>query len=203
MVRSELRNEDERLMKVVNDWLDKNVYSMPCFSKVYRNEDAGTQVLGIDTTFELNGERHWCDEKAAVRYIGKNLLTFSFELSFIDRSGSVRDGWLLSKDNINDTYLLVWIDRAESEHPKDYTELKKVEWALVKKESILNYLFWKGFNVEGLKSKNDAIRSGVDKRMHDIRADGYKFSYSTKLVEKPINVIIPRYELMRMSLMHG
>ena len=66
MVRSELRNEDERLMNVVNDWLDKNVYSKPCFSKVYRNEDACTQVLGIDTTFELNGERHWCDEKAAV-----------------------------------------------------------------------------------------------------------------------------------------
>ena len=82
-------------------------------------------------------------------------------------------------------------------------ELKNPLIKKKKKESILNYLFWKGFNVEGLKTKNDAIRSGVDKRMHDIRADGYKFSYSTKLVEKPINVIIPRDELMRMRLIHG
>lgn len=188
------RNEDERLMQLVSDFLDKYLYSRIA-SEVVRYEDKATQTKGIDLTFKLNstGKEYKCDEKAAVRYINKGLRTFSLELSFINRRNEVQTGWLISHDDSgNDSYMFIWIDDAESEHPKTIEEIHGLEVALVRKTAIMDYLKSLGWDKEKLLEKDDRIRMFDDEYMGNINRNGFKFSFSQQLVEQPINILLTR-----------
>lgn len=96
---SNLRAGDESASRIVTKFLERYFYQ-PLTTEYMFHDDVPTQVMGIDTTFVLNGRRYSCDEKAAVRYMNRHLNTFALELSFINRNNEYQDGWLLTYSHV-------------------------------------------------------------------------------------------------------
>lgn len=195
---SKLREYDEFAEKIVNEFLEKNFYHKYC-SNYVRYVDKSNQVIGIDTSFSLNGSTYYCDEKSAIRYANKNLQTFSLELSFINRKGNLSNGWLVDDNKKNDSYLFCWIDKSIKDKFTSYEDLLDVEISLVKKNRIIEYLSEIGWSLEKLNEKSKRIRSNRDEYCGDINSDGIKFSKSFQLYEKPINILIKRKKLAEIS----
>lgn len=106
MSRSILRDGDERGEKIVSEFLDKHFY-IEC-EDFHRVVDKVQQIKGVDTTFVKNGFQYVCDEKAALKYVNKNLQTFSMELSFFNAADNISIGWLLDSNKINNSFLPVY-----------------------------------------------------------------------------------------------
>ena len=200
---SKRRELDENLTNVVNDFLDNYLYSLPEFTEFQRIDNKEQQVLGVDVKFKLNGNFYICDEKAAVTRINQYLPTFCLELSMLDRSGNLKDGWFLNKDNINDSYLFIWIDKATANEPSHFSQIKKLEVALVRKVKILEFLDSLNWNEKNIRNKDYLIRENkyfdinknkfiTKENLGNIQENNLKFSYSNHLVEQPVNLIIKR-----------
>lgn len=180
--KSVLRVDDERMSAKVSAALDNLYYKKyEDFERVFDRE---RQVKGIDVIFIRDGVEYKCDEKAAVRW--RNLQTFSFELSFIDRRGDIVDGWFVSDRCENNSYLLIWLDQNDDK--------ETMEAALVMKDKIMRHLENLGWTKDKLMEKESQIRAndGIGINFGNIRKNGCKFAFSTKLVEKPVNVLLPR-----------
>lgn len=194
-----LRKEDEKCSDIVSEFLNECFYNK-CES-FERVNDVGRQIKGIDVIFTLNGEEFICDEKAAIRYVNKNLKTFSMELSFLDRGGNIHDGWLLDEEKINNSFLFIWIDRAKQDILSSKEDIQELEYALVYKEDIVDYLESIGWNESKLIKKADLIREDEHEYCGDLYKDGCKFVCSRFLYEKPVNVLIKREKLKELSVL--
>ena len=95
--------------------------------------------------------------------------------------------------------MLCWIDSAINDNPKKIEDITSAEILLITKECIFEYLKEISWNAKKLKLKSDRIRNFGDKSFGDIDENGVKFAYSERLVEKPINLIIPRLKLREIS----
>ena len=200
--KSAFRKSDELAEKINNEFLEKYFYGLKT-ENYNRNIDRALQMSGIDTTFSIGDRKYKCDEKVAAHYINKNLKTFSFELSFIDRAGDVSDGWFVGSGKTNDSYLFCWVDCATSDKLSSCKDITKAEITLIKKDRIIEYLKKISWTPRKLKFKASAIRNGNDVNFGTIAKNGIKFSYSkydsntrTGLVEEPINFILSR-EILR------
>lgn len=204
---SKLRKTDERAAAIINRWLEENFYTKENGITEYSCiDDVELQVKGIDTIFVLDGQyKIACDEKAAVQYINKPLNTFAFELSFIDRANNTHDGWLLDSAKTNDAYLIVWIDKtidgiAETKQLTHHSQLENITAALVMKQDILNYLDSLGWTAERLRVKTERMRRNPIEYQGNIYTNGCKFCFSKQLVEKPVNLLISRKQLLQLSI---
>ena len=196
-MRSKLRNEDERCSNIVSSVLDKMFYNLTDdFERVF---DLDRQVKGIDTIFKIGDKTYLCDEKAAIRYVNKKLNTFSLELFFVDSSNKLTYGWLLDDKKINNSFLFIWIDKADNDILQSEKDIKEIEIALVCKNRIIDFLDNLGWNKEKLLKKCENIIYNKTEYLGNLYIDKCKFSYSTKLIEKPINILIRREDLKKIS----
>lgn len=198
MIKSLLRSNDEKGEKLVGLFLDEYFYKNKTtnFSRI---NDFENQIKGIDTIFDFLGENYMCDEKAAIQYINKRLNTFSLELSFINKGGKENVGWLLAPDKVNNSFLFCWIDKATNDKLDNYTDILQMEIALIKKSSIINKLISLGWTLDKLQNKCDRIRQNETEYLGNIYEHGLKFHKSFQLVEKPINVLLPRKTLIELA----
>ena len=193
--KTKIRVEDERRTNIVTEFLEKYFY--PNTEGYQKIDTVDEQIKGIDSKFTLNGVFYNCDEKAAVRY--RYLNTFALEISFINTRKDITDGWFVDKNKVNNSYLFVWIDEADSEEIHSVDEIHKAEIALVKKENIAKYLRSLGFDREKLVDTAYNMRANAIEHNGNAKTMGYKFTHSMKLNEAPINVLIPRKNLIKMS----
>lgn len=136
------------------------------------------------------------------KYVNKSLNTFAMELSFIDRSNMLHEGWLLDTSKVNNSFLFVWIDRATQNILESKEDIIELEYCLVKKEAILDYLSELGWSQEKLLQKSTFIRENKFENLGNITKNGCKFSYSPKLFEKPVNILISRDKLREISVLN-
>lgn len=205
---SQSRPSDERKSKVGTDFLEHWFYKQRCQNyKIITDKEQ--QVQGLDVIFDFNNLTYKSDEKAATDYINNSypLSSFCLELSSYDRYGyNLRYGWFLDlTTQKNDSYIFLWIDTADSEELKNADEIQTAEMALVRKESLWKYIM-NIFNLRDvndaynfLKGTNDNIRQQQIVPIRNLSEDGYKFSFSDQKPEKPINLLIPRKELVKMA----
>ena len=195
-----LRKEDEKCADIVSSYLEDTFYSeVEDFKRINEKE---MQFKGIDVIFNINNVKYVCDEKAAIRYVNKPLNTFAMELSFIDRSNMLHEGWLLDTSKVNNSFLFVWIDRATKNILESKEDLIELEYCLIKKEAILDYLSELGWSQEKLLQKSTFIRENKFENLGNITKNGCKFSYSPKLFEKPVNILISRDKLREISVLN-
>lgn len=148
MSRSILRDGDERGEKIVSEFLDKHFY-IEC-EDFHRVVDKVQQIKGVDTTFVKNGFQYVCDEKAALKYVNKNLQTFSMELSFFNAADNISIGWLLDSNKINNSFLFCWIDSAINDVLSSSDDIVMMEVALVRRNKIIDYLSDIGWTLDKL-----------------------------------------------------
>lgn len=185
-----VREYDEYCENIMSEFLLKNFYNTLNPKSIQKINDKNLQIKGVDIILNLNDKIYYIDEKAAIRYV--NLKTFALELSFIDKKGNTKIGWLLDKNKINDYFLFVWINELYDDKIYNINSIKNVDVALVNKSKIFSYLNSIGWTVENLYNKNNNIRNKNDNRMGNIKKNKCKFSYSINLKEKPINILLPK-----------
>lgn len=202
----EYRKYDNRACEIVNNFLDTKLY--PYFTQKFKRiNDTGKQIQGIDCAYKtINNIRYACDEKAAVKWTNKKLKTHAFELQFINSAGNLQKGWFLAENQINNSYNLIYTDRInDDEGDFDYfsfteDQIRELHSYIVMKSKIKQYLFSLGLTEEQMLEKCKEIRETDGKcDMGDIDTDGYRFSFSKQLPEKPINILIDRTMLDSLS----
>lgn len=191
------REYDEHCEKVMGEFLDKYFYNENIEGTITRVKDRKLQVKGVDVVIDDGDVKFYIDEKAAIRYVG--LKTFALELSFINRQGDINTGWLLDNKKINDYFLFVWINELNGTEIKDISSIKNVDVALVSKSSIFSHLISLGWTKNNLLEKDHRIRNNEDEYMGNILRDKCKFSFSNHLVEKPINILLPKETYMEIA----
>lgn len=196
-----VREYDEHCEKAMSKFLDEYFYKEIGYSWRERVLDRERQIKGLDVILKREGVEYNIDEKAAIRYTN-GLKTFALELSFLDRGGTRRNGWLIDEKKTNDYFVFVWINRIDGELIESVDSFRDVDVALVSKEKIMLHLKGLGWDVDKLLVKEGRIRDGIDKKFGDIKKNGCKFSYSDKLFEKPINILLPKETYLKIADIH-
>ena len=189
------RTKDEKDEKIVGQFLDSYFY--PTFTTtVTRNTDKETQIQGLDVTVtNPQGYTYTIDEKAATRWIGRNLPTFSHEISSIDAAGREYDGWLLDFNSASDYLLEVWIDDAKDTKLNDYTDITDATIALVPKKNIWNYLRKNQISSRELKAVAEEMRT-INKPYRYFK--NFKITVQTNCQEHSANILIPRNTIVNL-----
>lgn len=194
---SKIKREDEKCAEIVSQFLEKHFYNKT--ENYEKIDDREKQLQGVDVIFFFNNKQYICDEKAAIRYVNKGLQTFAFELSFLGKGDKLIDGWLISNTKINNSFLCIWIDKADYDILEDVDDIKELEIALIDKQVLVDYLQSLGWTVNKLHIKADRMRKNFNEPQGDININGCRFVCSRKLAEKPVNVLVSREKLKELA----
>ena len=210
------RKNDMAVEREIAAFLDEYLYSKGgLFSEFTRTDTLDAQISGSDlllSTVDGKLDKSIVDEKVASRYANTNLDTFSLELSFLGKNGKKRCGWLLDDTKKTEYYLFGWILEADIPYMEDkkryntnminMSNIKRLQWALVKRSNIVKFLESKGWTLEKLAKQDEQIRNqGYIKTKEFI--DGISFRYSNAYIEKPINVLLKRDTYLEISELNG
>lgn len=206
------RKADMAVEREIAKFLDKHLWNT--VESFHRTDTLSEQISGSDlvvTEKKLNLNNAVIDEKVAARYANLMLDTFSLELSFINKRGIVQDGWLLDTKKKTELYLFGWIDKAELKQnlegkwiTNDMHEesIKELEYCLVRRQDIIDYLEKRGWTLETLRKQDLNIRLRGFVKTFDF-IDGVTFRYSKKYVEAPINILLKRDTYRELSVLQG
>ena len=198
------RKEDNRLVEVVNSYLDHVAYPQTNHLRfATRVTDADRQLAGSDLVVNIDGMELTCDEKAAVKYIGKPLSTFSLEIGFMDNHYHQQHqlGWLIDPKHTNDLFSFVWLPQATRPDIQSPSDIIQCDIALVRKLDIMNYLESLGWTTKALAKKEWCIRTGHGKtELGNFQQHGLKFAISRYLHEQPVNVLLMKETYMEMAI---
>jgi hypothetical protein len=197
---STLRKTDSEAESEVAKFLDKYFY--PRHTKnLIRYTDIAHQMHGIDLQFDYNNVSNMLvDEKAAVHYANKNLPTFAFEVNFLLSSGQLADGWLHDKNKSTQYYLLAWL-WAKKDIGFKAEEITKADLILINRKCIVDMLSENGATHEKAVEYSEEIRQKNEAGAHYKNLNKpFYFFYSPQLAEKPVNIIISKNELIRLSI---
>ena len=198
------RKEDNRLVEVVNKYLDHIAYPQTTHMKdISRVVDADQQQAGSDIIVHIDGMNLTCDEKAAVKYIGKPLSTFSLEIGFMDNRINQQHhlGWLIDPKHTNDLFSFVWIPQATRPDIQSPYDIIQCDIALVRKMDIMNYLESLGWTPHKLALKEKYIRSGTGQNeLGNFEKHGLRFTISRFLHERPVNLLLQKEKYMQMAI---
>lgn len=191
------------------------------FNKIYNNSglvyeretEKEEQVKGVDMYLYHKGSVVRLDEKTATSCRDRDLQTFCFELMFTktykDGTQHVYPGWFANDNQIADAYVLGYIQAPEDN--KNFQVIDSLEALVVKKHKIWKYIKSCGYNSaeELLKIFSTAVKSNtvdINKRQKKISlklSGGLKLVQSFRMQESPINILVPKDVLIRLSSYHS
>ena len=193
--------------RIIARYLDEHLYNNATFTKHLRTDNLSEQLKGSDIVLSnpsLNLENVVVDEKAITHYLTEQIPTFALELSFIARNGSLMEGWFTDTDKVTDYYLFAW-PLADKEWDIELSNIKHVDYALVKRSKIIEWLSNQGFPIEKLREKAEIIRNTVTENgpIDKVYGKDFWFFMSERLAECPINVIIKRSVYEKLAVLTG
>jgi hypothetical protein len=184
--------------KEVVSFLDKEVYPK-IGAEIKRYSDIETQMKGVDINFSYGHLSNVAvDEKTLTHYINKDLPTFAFELSFINK-GNVIEGWFTDIGKVTEYYMIIWL-WAEKEWNIKCSDITHAQLYLVSRNKVREYLKENGFDTKSLREKALKIREAdVEGPLEKGSHNGFYFYYSKQLVEMPINVVVTKAVLKSLA----
>lgn len=195
-----LRKQDNQSEAAVAAYLDRHFYPK-YVTNFQRFDDLAHQLKGIDVQFEYQERTCIVDEKAAAHYVNKNLPTFAFELNFIGRDQRLHTGWLYDDKKETEYYLLSWI-WAKKEKGFTADDITKLEIMLVSRKRITFSLAHHGLTKERAFDISKALRAKKQFGVSEKTQKPFYLYYTKHLVEQPINVIIRKQALKKISVLH-
>lgn len=198
-MESYLRSSDERKAQIVNDFLYEHFYSKYTTDYVYHT-DKETQVKGVDVTFKYNGREYKCDEKAAVNWCNVRLETYAFEICSFNRAGNIQLGWLIDDDKINDSFMLVWLNKTKNKTlVADKSEIEEMDIMIMRKDALRGYLDSIGWNKENLLAQARIVWDNPSMDTINVKNQNIQIRVSTQLVEHPVNIRLPKAKLSELA----
>lgn len=199
------RSKDMEAERELAKFLDKHLYSNNMFTRSDRTDDSTTQIAGSDiilTIPSLGIKDAIVDEKASIYYINKKLRTFVLEISFLNRSLNYNEGWFVDDTLSTEYYLMQWI-KADVDSPWKVKEdnITEIECVLISKTKLKKYFENEGYNKARLLEISQEMRD-TDNPMIAPLNKPYRFYFTQKLAEKPINILLNKEEYIRLSEFH-
>lgn len=200
------RAEDERRTRIIEQFMD-NIYEENGY-QIQRITATNLQKRGVDIVHtEEDGTRRKVDEKYAIKYYNKPLFTYSFEL--YSRNNPDNMGWLISPDSLTQDYALLWFKANDN-----FTEIIEYDLCIIDKQDLLKLIYDAGYHDkmvgEFLKYWDYRRHIHPDKDYSE-KGEGreyrryYKLDFgislcqSVGLYEQPINIIVPKTELVKIA----
>jgi len=186
-------------------FLDKHLYTKDIFTRSDRTDNASTQIDGSDIIISIPSlgiKDAIVDEKASIYYINKDLRTFVLEISFLNRGYQIQEGWFVNDQLSTQYYLMQWI-KANVADPWQVKEgnITEIECVLVSKAKLKAYFEAEGYNKEKLLQIAQGMRSTQKNEMAPA-GKPYRFRFSYKLAEKPVNILLNKEEYIRLGEFH-
>lgn len=223
--------KDKHAEEEFGRFLQKYLYpSFPGDFVVERIGNKHDQMLGYDVLINYGDGHHVViDEKSQLHYINNPLPTFAFEIMYT-AGEMLKDGWFISNKIKTDAYLLGYPFSSRNISRFDLDKIRmedfsKAEVIYLYKEELVNFLQEKGINVirlvtDSLKlieysKDSDNPQYGDEFRMyqteHSTRYYYYYpvdtskicLCYSPGYKERPINLLIRKENLRKISKWHG
>lgn len=204
---SSYRGRDMHVERVIAQYLDEHLYNDGRFSRHERTDGREEQLLGSDIIISvpsLGIQDAIVDEKAITHYMIRQIPTFALELSFLSQSGNIVEGWLTDTDKVTEYYLMMW-PLATKPWNVEIEDIKSIDYMLVKRSDILDWLASQGYTINKLKEKAELIRKTISENGAIDKVDGKDFWFflTTKLAECPINVVIRKKIYESLAIMKG
>ena len=186
-------------------FLDKHLYTKDIFTRSDRTDNASTQIDGSDIIISIPSlgiKDAVVDEKASIYYINKDLRTFVLEVSFLNRSFHYSEGWFVDDSLSTEYYLMQWI-KANVADPWQVKEnnITEIECVLVSKAKLKAYFDAEGYNKEKLLRTAQQMRD-FHQTMIAPAGKPYRFYFTQKLAEKPVNILLNKEEYIRLGEFH-
>ncbi len=201
------RGRDMHVERVIAQYLDEHLYNDGRFTRHDRTDGREEQLKGSDIIISvpsLGIKDAIVDEKAITHYMIRQLPTFALELSFLSQSGNVVEGWLTDTEKVTEYYLMMW-PLATKPWTIEIQDIKSIEYMLVKRSDILQWLASQGYTLDKLKEKANVIRETITENgaIDKVNGKDFWFFLTTKLAECPINVVIRKKVYESLALMKG
>lgn len=205
MAYNTFRSKDMEAERELAKFLDKHLYTKDIFTHSERTDNALKQINGSDiiiTIPSLGIKDAVVDEKASIYYINKNLKTFVLEVSFLNRSLHYNEGWFVDDSLSTEYYLMQWI-KANVADPWQVKEnnITEIECVLVSKAKLKAYFEAEGYNKEKLLQIAKEMRES-NQKMIAPEGKPYRFYFTQKLAEKPVNILLNKEEYIRLGEFH-
>lgn len=84
----------------------------------------------------------------------------------------------------------------------DRNNIKRLQWALVKRDKIMKFLEERGWTLEKLAKQDEQIRKQGYIKTKDF-IDDVSFRYSDAYIEKPINLLLKKETYLKLSELNG
>lgn len=188
----------------IADFLDINLYQKR-FSN-FRRASREDQLNGVDIYC------HWdslgeiaIDEKSnsSPRYINKFIPTFAFE---IQNTSSGKIGWLLNESLKTEYWLLIYVWATPSGNGPIWQQfnppidITKLHCSLLKKDKLISFIADNGYTKEQLMQEcSRAVSNNSEGVIKKDPNKPFYFYYTTRLTEKPFNIIIKRDILFNLA----
>ena len=205
MAYNTFRSKDMVAERELAKFLDKHLYTQNIFTKAERTDDANSQIEGSDIILSipsLNIQNAVVDEKASIYYINKNLRTFVLEISFLNRGYQIQEGWFVNDNLSTEYYLMQWI-KANVANPWQVKEdnITEIECVLVSKKKLKDYFESEGYDKTRLIQLSQQMRASQQKMLAPT-GKPYRFYFTQKLAEKPVNILLNKEEYIRLGEFH-
>lgn len=204
------RKEDSEIEKVMQGFFSK-AYEKMGFDGICRTSMKNEQLKGVDVYLSKEDKTFIVDEKCATNYFYKELKTFAFELKFRDcYKGVPRNqfftGWFADPDKITDYYALGYV-RANSKDDLKAGRVTSFECLIVSRKEIENFIL-RTLGVLDINAVIAQFEQKIDQKIILLENDRYtqyltrdiKIVKSMGLAEEPLNIIISKYILKKLSI---
>ena len=160
------RSFDKTADKEMTEYTIETLF--PCLNEncIYAeaNYRRDTQVKGVDYVLMSEaGKEVYVDEKSQLHYLNNNSNTYSLEIGMLNKAGTHIEGWFIDEKNLTELYLFVF-PNAEGKTYKDVKkeDFDKVDYLLVPKEAIKDYLEGRMLSIEKVLAIEDIARTIAD-----------------------------------------
>lgn len=210
------RTTDMKAEKVLGVFLDRYFYSWLAREnsglKCKRQYNVTSQLNGVDVIIQKGEKVLKVDEKAAIYHSNTMIPTFAFEVNSIQNdNGYPILGWFLNDNLQTNYYLIIWTNvKCELNKEiglwvrKELTELKSTDFSiieayLIRKSVLRAFLARDGWNKAAILRRAELIRKTKCSQKIDVGHKEFYFYYSEHLAEKPINIVIKKSTLYKLS----
>jgi hypothetical protein len=179
--------------QILSKYLD-NIYSEKKI-EYKRIFDLNMQHQGIDVIMTIDSKEYNIDEKAQLHYIGSDLPTFTFELSYL-KNNLNKEGWLFDEHKLTQYYFLItgiFLKKGKTILSTS-DDIEKIKITSVNRQKLIDFLESKGLHKEKLLKYDSDIRESKTFGKNELaelneKTEGLIY-YTNHLSEKPINLQI-------------
>tara|TARA_R110002049_G_scaffold292252_3_gene476690 strand:- start:48156 stop:48776 length:621 start_codon:yes stop_codon:yes gene_type:complete len=156
--------------------------------------DIDKQHQGIDIIIQHHTASYFIDEKAQLHYLNKNLPTFTFELSYLNKHDKLKEGWLFDNHKLTQYYFLITgiflkENKTELLSVEDIETLKITS---VNRQKLIVHLAKIGLSRMKLEEYDNALRTNESLGKNTIpelnEKKGGLIYFTEHLAEKPMNL---------------